>query len=236
MLTFESYSPIRVRDKKESAIWITLLVVMSVLLCISLVLASLFAPGGLFGPPEGGAWWAYGETAQFGGYALGAGFLRFVSDAVWEMELVPQSMFASNGANTSNKWCTGDYYFEESESGVRVLHIKINSSLYDFEDPSKYIDPRNVRLVDSQGEHIDNDEWVEYLPDSDGIYTIEIVLIDAQAAQFLAEAARKLTFRFEPPADDDGQGYDLDAENEYYYSIYGENAFSDVRVAQTKKR
>ena len=62
MLTFESYSPIRVRDKKESAIWITLLVVMSVLLCLAIILATWFSAGGLFGPVEGGAWWAYGET------------------------------------------------------------------------------------------------------------------------------------------------------------------------------
>lgn len=233
MLTLDSNSRIRIRSKKESAIWIVLLVVMSLLLCVAIVLATL-SGGGFFAPVEGGAWWAYGETSKFLDFVPGAGFVRFVSETVWEMELVPESMFASDGANTSNKWCTGDYYFDDAENNGGTLHIRINSSYYNFENPAVYVDPVNVRLVDSNGKHIDNDTWVEYSPDADGIYTISIVLIDPRA-DILSEAAKKLVFKFDPPDSNRGQGYYLDDENAYYHSIYGEDAFSQERVEQTKR-
>ena len=93
MLSYQTDSPIRVRDKKETAVWITLICVMAVLLCVAILMPRLFVPGGLFGPPEGGAWWAYGETEPILGSVIGKGIVRFVSDTQWEMEVMDDCMY-----------------------------------------------------------------------------------------------------------------------------------------------
>lgn len=217
MLTYESNSPIRVRSKKESAIWITLLVVMCVLLCIAIVIAgSGFS--GLFGPVEGGAWWAYGETqpVEFFNAILGKGIVRFVTDSQWEVEVLKPSMFATMssggvGTNGGRLWATGPYEFV-GEPGEGALRMKIDSTMACVETGA-VLNPENARLCSSGGEVVPNGEWVEYLPDENGIYYVKVAMVSEQAEGRATGAEITMEFPFALPEDEDKEpGYYHDEE------------------------
>lgn len=214
MLTFESYSPIRVRDKKESAIWITLLVVMSVLLCLAIILATWFSAGGLFGPVEGGAWWAYGETMSAPlGMILGQGVVRFVSATQWEIEVVGDcwfALFSSGGAATKEgrMWCTGPYEFV-GEPGEGALRMMLDPDMVYLANGA-LLDPTNARLCKSDGSVAAHREWVEYLPDENGVYHIKMAMVNKQADGKVTASDVTIDFPFLVPED-------TDLEPGYYY-------------------
>lgn len=217
MLTYDSNSPIRVRSKKESAIWITLLVVMSVLLCVAIVMAT-FGVTGLFGPVEGGAWWAYGETTpvEFLNVVLGQGIVRFVSDTQWEVEVLKPSMFAAmskggTGTNGGRLWGTGPYEFV-GEPGEGALRMMMDASMICVETGA-VLNPENARLCRSNGSVVPNGEWVEYLPDEEGIYHIKVAMVSEQAEGKVTGNEIIMDFPFVVPEDEDKEpGYYHDEE------------------------
>ncbi len=232
MLTFENDSHIRIRSGRECVVWLIMCVVMSVLLAVEAYLVCFYSAVKVY--VAEGTWWVYGETSRQGlPTTLGAAFLRFVSEDIWEMELVPGYMFAEDEGNNGNKWCTGYYKFVEKGS-TWVLQIKIDDTLPDYEDGVSEVDPSGVKLIDSDGNEIQNGEWVEFYPNEQGYFVVEIRLTAEVAALFLPAANRTFTFTFGLPSADSVPGYYLDEENEYYESLYGKVAFSEERVAATK--
>ena len=218
MLTLDSNSRIRIRSKKESVIWIVLLVVMSSLLCAAIVLATWFGAGALFGPPEGGAWWAYSELP----FPLGEMFLRFVDDTHWEGELTADCIFGLTAVADGGtlKWATGEYRFGEDGEGVPsldTLYIKMDVDGWDLENGSP-INTRNVSLLNADKVPVPNGTWVALEPDEDGIYIVRLALTSSgDSGEDISNIdLSSLTFvwLFKPKPETE-PGYDRAAEQKY---------------------
>lgn len=231
MLTLDSNSRIRIRSKKESVIWIVLLVVMSLLLCAAIILATWFSAGGLFGPVEGGAWWAYGETmsAPFG-MILGQGVVRFVSATQWEIEVVGEcwfALFSSGSSETKNgkMWCTGPYEFV-GEPGEGALRMMLDPDM-EYLANGVLLDPSNARLCRSDGSVAAHREWVEYLPDENGVYHIKMAMVNEQAEGNVTASDVTIEFPFMAPEDESLEpGYYYEDEiREYLAGIGVEYAY-----------
>ena len=222
VLNYEIDSPIRVRDKKETAVWITLICVMAVLLCVAILMPRLFVPGGLFGPPEGGAWWAYGETEPILGTIIGKGIVRFVSDTQWEMEVMDDCMYGSLSSGSAETkggrmWCTGEYEFV-GEPGEGVLRMRIVPDMPYLENGA-ILNPANVRICGADGGIVLNGEWVEYTPDETGVYNIKIAMHSSQAGGQISSDEATINFYFLAPNTDDGPGYYYADEQAYLDSL-----------------